>query len=457
MLSLKQPNTATGIGMPFPAMAQSKTSAVSVPPPQALPPLPEEANGFRRLAFYFCLACIFIRFSFISEALASGIGVNTYMLYFTAPVAIVGTLATGGLARTFRSKAAVFLMLFFACMVVATVFSSWRGGSLPVVKAYAQTSIFLLFAVAGLVLNWHEIRLVFHTMAFSGLAVLVISKLFLRADQGRFSLSFGGTIANSNDLATHVLLMIPFMLFVLMDKRAMYIMRLLYFAAIPYSLYVVLGTASRGCLVALVAGCLFWFFKASMRQKMLAFLLLPVLIAPAIALLPQETFNRLSTLSGEKNQEADESADSRRYLFWKGVEFSIKHPLLGVGPEQFMNVEGASAVAAGGRGNWHQTHCTWVQISSECGIPAMIFFIAALGGAYVLVNRCYKQAQKLKLEEIASACFCYMLACVFFYVSTSFLSNGYTFRQPFLVGLAIAMFFAMQRTVMAMQVAKVPA
>ena len=419
----------------------------NLPRPNTISPLPEETNGFRRLAFLFCLACIFLRFSFLQEAIAAVMNVSTYLLYFFAPIAIIGSLFTGGLARTFRSKAAVSLALFFCWMAVAAVFSTWRGGSFDTVKVYGQTEFFLLFAVAGLVVTWKEIRLVFHTLAFSGLVVLGITRILLRSDSGRFSLDFGGTIANANDLATHVLLLIPFMLYVVMDKKAMYLMRFIYFAAIPYCLYIVLGTGSRGCLLALAVGCLFWFLRAPMKQKALAVVLMPLLLVPTFVLLPQSTFDRLSTLTGERNEEADASADSRTYLLKKGLQFTLERPLFGVGPGQFINYEGGTSRAAGQHGNWHQTHNTWVQISSECGVPALIFFIAAVGGAFFMVNRCYRQAKQLKNDEIANACFCYMLAGVFYYVSITFLSNGYTFRQPTLVGLAIAMSFAMQRLI----------
>ena len=443
MLSTKQPPTM-GTSRPAPSVQATANPDVNLQRPKFIPPLPEETSGLRRLAFYFCLACIFLRFSFLSEALASSVG-NTYLIYFAAPFAIVGSFATGGWQRTFRSKAAVFLLLFFIWMAIAAIFSSWRGGSFERVRSYGQNELFMLIVVGGLVVGWKEIRLVFHTLALSGLVVLIVARVFLRSDGGRFSLDFAGTIANANDLATHVLLLLPFMLYVVMDKKAMFLMRLLYAAAIPYSLYIVLGTASRGCLLGLAGGALFWFLRAPMKQKMLAVILLPMLLVPALALLPKQTFDRLNTLSGKRNEEADESAASRSYLFYKGVEFTLQRPLFGVGPDQFANFEGASSRAAGQHGNWHQTHCTWVQISSECGIPALLFFLLAVGGAFFMVNKCYKQARRLKNDEIANACFCYMLASVFFYISITFLSNGYTFRQPAFIGLAIAMFFAMQR------------
>ncbi len=444
MLSVKQAATL-GPLLPIVATPTGADPAPNFAKPKPIPPLPEQTNTFRRMAFLFGLVCIFLRFSFLAEAFVAMTGVNTYLIYFFAPVAVFGAAITGGLARTFRSKAGVSLVLFFCWMTVAAVFSTWRGGSFERVKSYAQSEIFLLFVVAGLVVTWKEIRLVFHTLAFSGIVVLAITRIFLRSDGGRFSLDFGGTIANANDLATHVLLLIPFMLYVVLDKKAMYLMRIIYFCAIPYSLYIVLGTASRGCLLALAAGCLFWFLRAPIKQKVLAVVIMPLLLLPALTLLPQTTFDRLTAITGKSNVEADESAASRSYLFLKGLEFTIQRPLFGVGPDQFLNYEGGTSRAAGQHGNWHQTHNTWVQISSECGIPALIFFVAAVGGAFFTVSRCYKQAKQLKNDEIANACFCYMLASIFFYVSITFLSNAYTFRQPTLVGLAIAMSLAMQR------------
>jgi O-antigen ligase len=143
-------------------------------------------------------------------------------------------------------------------------------------------------------------------------------------------------------------------------------------------------------------------------------------------------------LIGQEHIEADESAESRGYLFKTSVKYTLQHPLFGIGPDQFSNYEGNEKVSNGEVGNWHATHCAWTQVSSECGIPALLFFILGIGSALLLVNKTWRQARKENYTEIANACFCYLLAMVGFLVAITFLANAYRFYLPAMIGLAIS-------------------
>jgi len=55
----------------------------------------------------------------------------------------------------------------------------------------------------------------------------------------------------------------------------------------------------------------------------------------ALAVLPAMTRNRLSSIFGAKEKEADESTEARSILFRTSVKYTIEHPVFGVGPAQF--------------------------------------------------------------------------------------------------------------------------
>ena len=155
--------------------------------------------------------------------------------------------------------------------------------------------------------------------------------------------------------------------------------------------------------------------------------------------LPQGTLNRLETLFGKEHVEGDASAASRSYLFGQSVKFTFEHPIFGVGPDQFSNHEGHMRVSEGKVGSWHATHCTWTQVSSECGIPALIFYILSLGSAILLVSRVQRAARAEGNVEMANACFCYLLAMTGLIVAMTFLASAYRLYFPIMVGLAVAM------------------
>jgi len=422
---------------PVPALQQPASRPVSAV-------VAEADNPLRKLGLYFALATLFVRFSVLPEAIFFHTGVNTYLLYIVAPPALLLMLITGGAFRTFRRREPVLLVLFLLWMVAAVPTSHWPGGSLARVISYARTEFMLLFIVAGLVVSWKDVRAVLNTMALAGLVNMVVIRLSLRLESGRMSLDYQGTIANSNDLAAHLLLMMPFLLYVLMDSKRSFLIRIPMLGAIAYGLYVVLGTASRGALVATAACVLFSLWKASARQRMAVLLLFPALLVPALMFAPQSTIDRLKSLTGSEHKEADESAASRKYLFQQSLIFTLQHPIFGVGPDQFANYEGKTRTDEGLRGNWHAAHCSWTQVSSECGIPAFLFYAGAILGAGFLVNRTYREARKRMDSEVATACFCFLLSMVGYFVAITFLSNAYSFRQPAMVGMAMVIAFAAQ-------------
>ena len=76
---------------------------------------------------------------------------------------------------------------------------------------------------------------------------------------------------------------------------------------------------------------------------------------------------RLNGTFDEKDDAASAygSAQQRQQLFWRSVDVTKEHPLFGVGPGNFQNVSG----------NWHETHNSFTQLTSEEGVPALILYV----------------------------------------------------------------------------------
>ena len=401
-----------------------------------------QTDPFRKVAFYSSLCLLFVRFAVLPEVIYYITGVNTYLLYFVAPIAILGALLAGGVKRTFRYPAPYLWSAFFVWMIVAPFFSCWRGGSFAQVKEYGRIEFLFLIVVGGLAINWKEIRLIFYTIGAAAMTNLLTARLFLKMDNGRVSLQASGTIGNSNDLAAHLLLVLPFLLFIVMDSKRTIFVRLAIFGSIGYGLWLILGTASRGALVAVLAALVFFLWHASLRQRLGVILATLLLAGIYLAFLPDLTKDRLTRLFDRQNEEASESSASRAYLIKKSLQFTMERPLFGVGPDQFSNYEGKSSQMQGEHGNWHETHCTWTEVSSECGIPALIFFVGGITSALLLVRRSFQTARRQGHADIANACFCYLLAMVGFLVAVTFLASAYKYYFPAMIGLAAAISFA---------------
>lgn len=438
-----------------PASAATPARPVAAPARPAVPVDSQEVNPLRKLSFMLGLGLLFLFVSVLPELLLYITNMNTYLLYLVGPAAIAGALVTGGLQRTLRYRAAWLLLAFFVWMILAIPFSYWKGGSTGAMYYYVRIPLPLLFVVGGGAMTWKELRAVFYTMGVAGIVNLLTARFFNHVDDaGRTSLTATGTIGNSNDLAAHLLFVLPFVLFIAIDSKRSPFLRYPLFLAIGYGVLVIAGTASRGGLLAMGAVFLFVLWRATPAQRVAAVAMVVVLGALIPLLLRGSTMERLGSLFGRETSEAEESADFRKALFRTSVRYTFQHPLFGVGPDQFANYEGNESLHNGERGSWHATHCSWTQVSAECGIPALIFFVSAIGSALLLVNRTWRQARSLGFGEIANACFCYLTAMVGFLVAISFLSNAYRFYFPVIVGLGIAIHLVGQRVMGASQAAK---
>jgi O-antigen ligase len=405
-----------------------------------------ETHPVRKVSVYFCLATLFLRLSVLPELILYTTHVNTYLLYVTAPPAILSALLMGSVRRTFRSRAAYYWLAFFLWFVLATPFSSWVGGSIGRVITYARVDGMFLVLIGGLAVDWREVRALFRTIAAAALVNLASARIFANFDNGRLSLAASGTIGNSNDLAAQLLLVLPFLLFFMLGRRRSFVIRIAVIGLLLDGLWVILGTASRGALVGLAVVFLCILVHLSLPKKLALVAAVVLLVLAAMTLLPTVTRGRLGSLFGTNDVEAAQSAESRQYLFWTSVRFTFQHPVFGVGPDQFGIYEGKTSRAHGEHGNWHATHNSYTQVSSECGLPAFFFFVGGLGSAILLVLRTYRMAKREGYPEIANACFCYLLSMAGYLVALIFLAQAYSFRLPAMVGVGITLSFAAMRT-----------
>jgi O-antigen ligase len=429
------------------APTASRPGATSVP---RIDPHWEYArdNLGRKFAFYFGLGLIFLRFSMLHELLAQVFEVNLYPLYVLGPPAILGVLFSGGIRRTFRARAAWCWTAFFAWMALATPFSIWKGGSADLFYTYAKSEFPMLLVTAGLAVTWAECRRMLHVIAASGVCYVAVARVFMGGWGTRVGVTFGST-ANPNDLAAHQLLVLPFVLFLSLDANKPMILRLIALPAAGLGLYLIPATGSRGALLALVGALAFILLRGTWGLR-LAVLVLVVAGAVLLPLMiPTETYRRLTSFKPEEGAslEALMSSDLRERLLKDSITVTLHHPILGVGPGQFDTADNALSIARGEqRGLWKNTHNVYTQISSECGIPALIFYLSGIISTFLLLNRICRQARRdPRHRQIATAAFCMMLSMIGFCVAITFLTIAYRFYLPAMAGLAIALSAAAAR------------
>jgi O-antigen ligase len=298
--------------------------------------------------------------------------------------------------------------------------------------------------MAGLAVTWRECRWMLRAIAWGGIALLAVGGVLRDPafeSQERFALAFG-TVGDPNDYACVLLLLLPFILFLSLGSRRV-IVRLALFPLMPYVLYRILSTGSRGALLGMLAEVALFLFLGTMRQR-LALLILGAIVVPVvITSLPRQTKERITALSREADDSAvasgaAESRATREYMLRKSIEYTLKKPIFGVGPGQMVNFEGPRSRTASSPGVWQNAHNVFLQASSECGMPALIFFVGALVATYYRLIATYRKARaRPDCADIRTAVFCVLVGMGGFCVAATFLNFAYLFYAPALGALAI--------------------
>src|SRR5260370_29342276 len=97
---------------------------------------------------------------------------------------------------------------------------------------------------------------------------------------------------------------------------------------------------------------------------------------------------------------------------------------------------------------WLETHNSYTQVSSECGLPALFFYLAALLSSIFQTTSIYRQFRNGKEPhqvEIAAMAFSIRASLIAFAVTALFASVAYLSLFPCLAGLSAAFIFIVRR------------
>ena len=398
-------------------------------------------SGLERFAIIFVTLYVYFRLSFLHEFLAKKAGANLYI------VVLLGALAYTGLLRgqTWRaasaSKVFWYWLSFSVLLLIDLPFSTWRGGSYAITIPFIKDNFFCLPLIAGLFGTWRLVRRLMMTIACAGVTVIILTMLWHSDIQGRLIASWTGSIGNPNDVAGHLLFALPFILFAGLSRHNNIVVRLAFLSSIPFALYMILLTGSRGAFVGIE--CCFVYVIATGSTKLrLSFLVLgPVLAGVLMVTVPGANLKRLLTFDQQQDNEAVASYEARRALLVNSIEATIHHPIFGVGAGQFGSFEGGKAIAEGHpHSNWQQTHNTYTEVSSEDGIPALICMVAGVLGTFLVF---FKTGRALRghpeLSDMSLAAFLLSTSMAGFCVCIFFLNFAYAPYLVILAGMAIAL------------------
>jgi hypothetical protein len=406
-------------------------------------------DPIRQLALYAALGAVFLRFSFLHEYLTYRGAGNTYLLYVFSVPALIGMIATGGLARAFSGRIMFFWVGLSIWFFLGIPVSTWPGDSLREAVSYARTVMPIALMLAGLPVIWKEIRLILYSIAAAALTSILIG---LIAGQnygtGRIGLEFG-TVRNPNDYAGHLILVLPIVAFSAFHPPKIpfcgKIAGIIALIGLAVGFYFVLGSGSRGALLAVLLSAVLIFLRSRMPVRFAMLFAIPVLGLIMMSLLPAHTLDRFlnySTDSIDQSNPLAEVQDStriRQYLLERAIIDTFQHPVLGVGAGQFPNYEGARQGVAKATNSWLSPHNSFAQISSENGFPGLFLYVGGVLLSFLGLRRIGKQVEgRPEFKEVTQVCFYLTIGLGGYTLAVMFLNFAYFYYFPAIGGLVAA-------------------
>ena len=395
------------------------------------------SNPTRQFAFKCTLIFLFFRFSFLHEFASAKLHFDTHILVVFGAISYFAAFLAGGLFDGFRERATWMWFAFGACMTLATATSSWRGGSFALLLPYLRTTLPLVLLIPAVTFTKDDLRKVLNTIGIAGSTTILLGLFSSDFKTGRMTLgSAGSSIQDSNDYAAHMILLLPAIAYLFFGTKRGILFKVLGVPFLALGLYQIFSTGSRGGLVGLIITLLYILRRGTPKIRLSILIGVPVLAMMVLAFVPQESAQRLKSLfnSEDVSQEALESREARQALFWASVHITLRHPLLGIGPGEFMDYQAGVAGQRGQKGMWHATHNGYTQISSECGIPALVFCLLAIGMTYKSLRR----ATKSGVPVVCTIANLLSVMMVGYCVCIVFLSQGYNFNLPVITGITTA-------------------
>jgi len=371
---------------------------------------------------------------------------NLHLPLLTSLAALVFAVLSGGPRRAFSSPSGIALAAFTLWVMIGIPFSFWRGGSFEVFKEVWMKSFLSFVLVVGLVRTVRQSQRLMNVIALAIFVIAVLCAVLGRSDSGRLALP-GGVLGNPNDLAQILLVGLPFWGLVAV-RKGLPVKRAAAATIALIVVYFLFRTGSRAALIALVVFFVTLLLSASLvnRLKLAAASLVAILLL--VVATPEPLRQRYQTLFrvedeiyevGSMTEQASTSAEYRLRLLLLSLELTARNPVFGVGLGNFQPASAPLASARFGRATWRESHNSYTQVSSEGGVPGILFFgfalLYCLRETYRLARECRLYPHLLETSYMGMALFASLLM---FAITMLFSSIAYSPYYATLVGLGAA-------------------
>ncbi|CAN5714353.1 hypothetical protein BH20ACI3_BH20ACI3_05180 [soil metagenome] len=359
-------------------------------------------------------------------SLAFWVAFSTLLVFLPTQLSLEGNLTT----RPREVNLALLLVLaaLISMPLALNPGEAWETFNKEFIKA-----VLMFIVIVNVVRTERRLR----GMLFLALAIscLLSFNAFNDYRSGRFAFegyritgSIGGMFGNPNDMALHLVTILPIPVALMLGTRN-YLTKVLYSFCAVLMVAAIVVTYSRGGFIGLVcvAGVLAW--KLGRRNRLAVLLLTIVSIVLFISLVPGNYMTRIGSIF-DSSLDPNGSSSARSELFKRSVVVALANPLFGIGMGNFHIVSIREAV----------THNSFTQVAAEMGIVASViytmFIVAPFGRLRQIVRETSSKGRASRFYYLAIGL---QVSLIGYMVGSFFASVAYLFYAYYLVGYAVCL------------------
>jgi O-antigen ligase len=276
-------------------------------------------------------------------------------------------------------------------------------------------------------------------MLFLALAVscvLSLSALYnyltgnLTVEGYRVAGAIGGMFGNPNDMALHLVTIVPIVAALFFGTRWMF-GKLFYSACAVLMMAGIAVTFSRAGFLGLMSAILILAWKIGRRNRLAVVMSVLLFMGAFMVFMPGGYANRVASIVSH-NRDAVGSADARQALLKRSLLVAARHPLLGIGMGNFHHQSFREQVS----------HNAYTQVAAEMGATALVLYVLFI----ITPLRKLRRVEDETFETRRSSTrFYYYLAVgmqaslVAYMVNSFFGSVAYQWYIYYLVGYAVCL------------------
>lgn len=232
----------------------------------------------------------------------------------------------------------------------------------------------------------------------------------------------GGLFDNPNDMALHLVMMIPITAAFFLTSRHL-IGKFIYPLCIAAMVAGIVASFSRGGFLGLICAMGFMIWRVARKNRVM-FLAIAIMIGGVfIALAPGDFQQRIRTTG-------DTSSIQRQNDLKRSIYVLIHHPIFGVGINNYVLYSNTD----------HATHNAYTQVGAELGVPAMIIYLMFLFGALKPLRKIGKETSetdpKSRYRYLAAG---FEASLVGYMVASFFASVAYLWYLYYVVAYSICL------------------